>query len=327
LIKRIPRALPNSICYIVFPPGGNLPLLRCLEQLMKSASFWISIAFIAASIEPIIVKLGYLGSITPAQLLVVKCVVGALVLLPLARAWRWVGWRAAGELLFAGLLLLGTNGLTMFALQHLSAVTVVTIVATTPAFVGLTNQLAGRDVLGPKFWLGFVLCFVGVVLGLDMQDFGLNWVGVLQILGAVATSTIYRVRMERMTAEYSPLAISAYTFMVCGVLSSVSLAPWVGSISPSCWMLGIWIGLSAVAANVAFLYLLRLVGSTKISIINMLQRPALIIAAAVILKEPFTPMTAASVALVLVGVQLATSIQRRQDVAIAELTVPAQAER
>ena len=61
------------------------------------------------------------------------------------------------------LLLLVTNGLTLYALRSVPAVTVVTAVTMTPAFVAIVNQRRGRDVLSSKFWLGFALCFFGVI--------------------------------------------------------------------------------------------------------------------------------------------------------------------
>jgi drug/metabolite transporter (DMT)-like permease len=48
-----------------------------------------------------------------------------------------------------------------------------------------------------------------------------------------------------------------------------------------------------------------LLGSTRISVINILQRPAIIVAAAIILREPLTITQGIGIAFVLIGVQLA----------------------
>src|SRR5687768_5992033 len=101
----------------------------------KATRVWVLLALFAASIEPIVVKLGYRGSVTPLQLLVCKNIFAAVVILPLTRSWQWIGLEKLKKVLSVSLLLLTTNGLVLFALKHLSAVTVVTIISTTPAFV------------------------------------------------------------------------------------------------------------------------------------------------------------------------------------------------
>ena len=44
---------------------------------MQAASWIVLLALLSASIEPILVKLGYRGNVTPLQLLVMKNIVGA----------------------------------------------------------------------------------------------------------------------------------------------------------------------------------------------------------------------------------------------------------
>lgn len=270
-----------------------------------TVTFWVSLAIIAASIEPIIVKLGYASNMAPMQLLVVKCIVGGILILPLTRTWRWIGWSGAWQISKVSMLLLCTNALTLIALKFLPAVTVILVATTTPALVALVNRQLGRDVLGPRFWLGFVLCLAGVLLGLHLQDLSFCAAGFVPIILAVISSTIYRVRMEGTTQTYSPALVSTYVFLINSLVCLLFIAPWVGSIPISCWAVGAWIGLAAAAANVAFLYALHLLGSTRISIINMLQRPTIIIAAALILKEHLTFGNIVGVAFVLVGIQMA----------------------
>ena len=61
--------------------------------MSKWTSSWVLAALLAAAIEPILAKLGYRGDATPLQLLVMKNVVAACMILPLTRAWNWIGWR------------------------------------------------------------------------------------------------------------------------------------------------------------------------------------------------------------------------------------------
>ncbi len=269
-------------------------------------SFWVSIAILAASIEPIIVKLGYLGPVTPVQLLALKSLFGGLFILPLTRTWRWIGLNGLRKVLMVSSLLLATNGLTLFALQRLPAVAVITVVITTPAFVALVNQRLGRDLIGGKFWLGFGLCITGVILGLDLHGLSFDPLGTLLIFGAVISSTIYRVSLENITSDYAPNVVSTYIFLINGLVAALFIAPVSAPFPEGSWQLGAWLGLAAAAANVAFLYALHLLGSTRISIINMLQRPLIVIAAALILKESLTIPKILGVLLVLAGIQIAT---------------------
>jgi drug/metabolite transporter (DMT)-like permease len=279
--------------------------------------FWISVAILAASIEPIIVKLGYCGTATPMQLLVLKSLVGSLLILPLTRTWRWIGWRGVRTVLIVSLLLLTTNALTLFALKSISAVTVITVLTTTPAVVALLNQKLGRDILGRKFWLGFAMCLLGILLGLDMHELSFAAVGLLQIFGAVISSTIYRVRMEDTTAEFSPALVSTYIFLINGILTALFIAPWVGMPSSGTWVMGAWMGIAAAAANVAFLYALHLVGSTRISVVLMIERPVVILAAALILHEWLSIPQMIGVALVLLGIRFAT-VKRAKQAAVVD---------
>jgi drug/metabolite transporter (DMT)-like permease len=69
--------------------------------------------------------------------------------------------------------------------------------------------------------------------------------------------------------------------------------------------MGIWMGFAGAVANIAFLWALCIIGSTRISIFGMLQRPLVIVAASVILHEPLSWLQVVGVAMTLVGIQMA----------------------
>lgn len=267
---------------------------------------WVFLAVFAASVEPIIVKLGYRGAVTPLQLLVIKNLFAAVAILPLTRKFVWLGSKSALEILSVSLLLLANNACVLMALQSLTAVSLITIITTTPALVGIVNQKLGRDILGSKFWLGFLLCFSGVVISLEPASMAFDAIGVVFALLAVATSTMYRVRMEDMTAKYTPPVVSTYVFLLNGLFTLMFLLPFVGAIPQPSLMMGGALGVAAAVANFAFLYALNLVGSTKISIVNMVQRPLVIIIAALMLKEPLGILQVAGIVMVLAGIQIAS---------------------
>ena len=276
---------------------------------MQASGIIVLVALLAASIEPILVKLGYRGTVTPLQLLVMKNLVAAAVILPMTRHFRLVKYSDAFRIGSVSVLLLCTNGLTLFALKYLSAIEVITIVTTTPAIVALANRALGRDVLTWKFWTGFAMCFAGVMLTVDV--FGMNaqsshniW-GYAAIIGAVLSSTIYRVRMEGLTQQFPPPLISTWVFWINALVAVVFIWPFQDPFPRESLGIGLWIGLAAAAANVAFLWAIKLVGSTNMSIFNLLQRPLVIVAASIILSDPMSVTQWLGVVLVLSGIPLA----------------------
>lgn len=276
---------------------------------MSASAAIVLLALLSASIEPILVKLGYRGSVTPLQLLVMKNIVAALVILPMTRHFRLVKYTDAFRIGSVSILLLCTNGLTLFALKYLSAIEVITIVTTTPAIVAMANWAMGRDKLTWKFWLGFAMCFSGVLLTVDV--FSMNSVsthylwGYTAIIGAVLSSTVYRVRMESLTGQFKPQLISTWVFWINAAVAVLFIWPFQPAFPRECLGIGIWIGLAAAAANVAFLWAIKLVGSTNMSIFNLLQRPLVIVAASLVLADPMSWTQWLGVALVLTGIPLA----------------------
>jgi drug/metabolite transporter (DMT)-like permease len=238
------------------------------------------------------------------HIFVIKNIAAAIVLSPALLKLRKQDFAMNSLVkIFPVSMLLMTTGLcTLVALQYLPAATVITVVTTTPAVVALINQRLGRDILGNKFWLGFWLCFVGVLMSLDFRSFSVNPIGLLCVFTAVVSSSIYRVRLEVLTNEYSPLIASSFMCFFIGIVTSIFFAPQIiAPLSANTIYVGVWIGITAAAANVAFITALHRVGATRISMITMLQRPLLIIGAALFLKEHLTIIEIVGIVLVMVG--------------------------
>jgi drug/metabolite transporter (DMT)-like permease len=134
----------------------------------------------------------------------------------------------------------------------------------------------------------------------------LNLFGIICAVASVVTSALYRTRMDDITKEFSPLTSSLYIFLLNGIIVSFCCLPWALSIPVRLIPLGVAIGVAGAVANVAFLSALHLMGSTRISIVGILQRPLVIIAVALILKESLSLIQIAGIILVLAGIQLAT---------------------
>jgi len=268
---------------------------------------WIVAALILGAAEPIIVKYSYSGGLGSYQFFIIRNITGAITLTPI---FLYFCFKRADQdkvlkpVIPIAFLLMITSLCTILALKSLTAVTVLTVVTTTPALVAIINEKLGRDILGKKFWLGFWLCFAGVVLSMPFDNYSGDWLGTVAVLIAVFSSGFYRVKMDQITSKHNSIYVSAGCFVVLGVVSLCFL-PFVGKISTYDIYYGIVVGICAALANVAFIKSLSLVGATRISVITMIQRPAFILVAALILREVPTWLQFIGIVLVVVGVNFA----------------------
>lgn len=279
-----------------------------------AAPAWITFALIAASVEPIVAKFAFKDEITAVQLIVLKAALGAAVLLPFIYK-KLIDRSIVFRLAPVGVLLFATNSLTLFALSQISVVLLITIVTTTPALVGIANTILGRDELSRKYWIGFVLCFVGIVMTLEYRDLVVNTWGLLSALAAAISSTIYRVRMEMICEKQAPIEAAGITYFIQGMIT-LALLPLALPLPEKSLLFGAWIGVSAALANIAFVSALNLVGSTRVSVLTMVQRPLLIVAAALFLKESVNAYQIIGIVLVMIGIQLAEVKRKNIDPAV-----------
>jgi drug/metabolite transporter (DMT)-like permease len=284
-----------------------------LQRLNESGIFWIMVSIVASSLEPVLAKVGYRGSATPLQFLFIKALVGGVAILPLTGAKYFLGFAAARHFVFITILFTVTTALFLTALKSISAVTVITVLTVTPALVALINQAKGNEILGFKFWSGFLLSLAGIVLTVEIyraDSLALNAAGALCLLAAMIGSATYRTTIDELTQRFSPRTCSLYIFVMNVFLSSLIAVPFMGPIHASVWPLGFVIGIAAAIANVSFLAAIHLLGSTRSSILGLLQRPLVIVAVALILREPLTLVQCLGIILTLAGTQLA-SVKRK----------------
>jgi drug/metabolite transporter (DMT)-like permease len=284
---------------------------------------WVALAMVAGALEPIVAKWGYRYNLHPLPLFIVRNLVAAVVLAPILLSKRQLTFANLKLVIAPALLLMTTGFCTLLALSYLSAVTVITVVTTTPAVVAIVNQKMGRDRLGKFFWLGFAMCFAGVVISLDLNSFACQPIGLVAVLVAVLTSSFYRVLMEQLTDAIDPASASSASFFVIGALSLLAVPFLLLGNSPQYQMPSLealplcgMIGVSAAIANVTFVTAMNRVGSTRISLISMLQRPLLILIAAICLQERPGLIQLLGIVLVMVGMNF-TKVTRSVEAAPA----------
>lgn len=270
----------------------------------------IALCITASSVEPIAAKFCYTALIiTPFALLIVKFIAGGLISLPSIFLSKKMALRDICRIVPIAVLLILTTGALFLSLKDLSATMVITIITTTPAFVAFVNNARGRARLGKLFWPGFILCFAGIFLTLDISSFMSNMTlgtvrGFAFAALSVAMSTMYRTRLEVITESYSSKLISAWMFVICLAIS-LGCLPFIGSVSKEGIFIGAGLGAAAVIANITFVKSIQLLGSTRMSIISLIQRPVVIFLAAFLLKEPLTAIQIIGIIMVIIGISIA----------------------
>jgi hypothetical protein len=195
-------------------------------------------------------QIGYRYFVTPYELLILRFLIGGIVVLPLVKRYRWIGWKNTAGVLWLALLLMSTCGLVLVALKYLTAVVVITIITATPAFVAIVNQMLGKEILSKRFWIGFLFCFAGILLSIEIhrgtsnsQTF--NIIGLLCAFGSVAVSTIYRTQLDDATRTFPPMQVSTYMFIMDAIVALFFL-PTVWPMSVNTWVIGSIIGVAAL---------------------------------------------------------------------------------
>jgi drug/metabolite transporter (DMT)-like permease len=277
------------------------------------ATIVVILSLLIGSIEPIVVKLGYGLKLPPFDLLVLRFIFSGIVIIPFAKSFKILSKEELKKIAPVCLLFSAINILIYISLIHLSAIAVITFITTTPALVAIVNQKKGKSILASTFWPGFFLIFLGVILTINIFGKGigeLSIVGILAITFSIIGSTIYRTQMDGITKEFGALLTSNYLFLSNGVFALFGL-PFVNwQTGATTFYYGLWLGIAAVAANIAFLWAIKILGSTKISIWGTLQRPIVIILSALILKEPLSLIQIIGIILVLFGINLAKAKNR-----------------
>lgn len=278
-------------------------------EKLNPAVIPVIFSLLAVAVEPIIVKLGYKVDLKPFELLVIRFISAFVVILPFCGNFKLIEKKNITSVSIVCFLFMITNVFIYLSLIYLDSITVITITTTTPLFVALVNFMSGKEIIYKSFWYGFLLCFTGVILLLDVVNYSfgeLHVAGFLFIGLAVVCSTLYRTQMDRLTKEISPSLIAKYIFISNGICALLFL-PFVQMeyINMTSLRYGLWLGCAAVIGNVGFLTAVKLLGSTKISIIGILQRPILIIVSAIVLGESLNLWQVAGIAMVIGGVKMA----------------------
>lgn len=271
----------------------------------RKIQFWLFLSLLGSSLEPVLVKYFQPG-ISPLGLIVLKSLAACVLAAPLFKRLRNLRRSNLLPLFQVSSLAFVTNGLLFLSLKSIPATTLITIITTTPLLVAVVNHLRGKDQITIQFMLAFLAVFFGVLLTFEVMlktsSIDLN-IGIGYALVSVMTSALYRLRMDSITQDIEPLTVSGSLFAFNGVMS-ILILPFV-EVPKEVIPFGIWLGFAGIVANVAFLFAIKHLGSTRVSVLSVIQRPLAVILGVILLREFVSTLQIVGMVMIFAGIYFA----------------------
>ncbi|MFF0019922.1 MULTISPECIES: DMT family transporter [unclassified Streptomyces] len=261
------------------------------------------------------IKVALNHGLTPAQIAVTRCALGAAVLVALARArgGRLPRSRATWGHLAVAALLCNAVPFALFAVgeQTVDSGVAGVLNATTPLWSLLTGVLLGTDRgVRPVRLAGLALGFAGTLLIFaPWQRAGLTSWGALALAGAALSYALAFAYMGRhLTARKDPTAVSAAQLLAATAWTALAL-PVAGPGPLHVDTTGVLavVALGILGTGVTFHLNYRLIadeGPTAAATVGYLLPVVSVTLGALVLGEELTPRVLAGMAVVLTGVAL-----------------------
>jgi drug/metabolite transporter (DMT)-like permease len=253
------------------------------------------------------------------------------LLVPAAGLRRWPELRALvgparreGLLsVLAGIALAGHFMTWVPSAKLTSVATSLALVTTQPVWVGLIAVVMGRRLSG-RTWLGIGIAVAGAisVTGVDITTSGTALVGdLLALLGAMFGGA-YTLLGERVRATTSTITYTTVCYSVCAVvILAVCLAfrvPVTGY-PASAWaaIVGVTVGPQLLGHSL-FSFALRRISAATVSVVILLESPAAALLAWAWLHQVPAPAVLPGLVLLLAGVALVATADRRPHLSTVE---------
>ncbi|MER6825194.1 EamA family transporter [Streptosporangium sp. NPDC000563] len=246
-------------------------------------------------------------------------VLGLVVLLVKGRDAFRMTWREAGGATLVGLLLLnGGNGMVAVAEQHISSGLAALLVASTPLWL-VIFRIMFRDRPRALTLVGVLIGFGGVaVLSLSGGSNVADGVGVVVILLASLSWAVGSFLASRIPMPANPFAASVVEMAAGSVGLALTAATMgerldVAAVSTRSWAALIY--LIMVGSLVGFTAYVWLLGNAPISLVSTyayVNPVVAVVLGALVLSEPVTGSMVAAGVVIVVGVALVVSTERRK---------------
>jgi len=252
------------------------------------------------------------GGLTPASLVLARCVLGAAILLPIVAVqgrikgllpyWKPLLAFTVIEIALPWLLLSSAETRLSSSLAGL-------LIAATPLVGAVLGWVTGRDRLGVRRLAGLGIGILGVaaLVGLDLSaddGWALAAMAVVVVCYALGPFILdrYLTDVSGTAVMAAALGLSAVAYAPVGIAQMPSTVPGIDVIA-SVVVLGV---LCTAIALTMFNLLITEVGPARATVITYINPAVAILLGVALLDEPFTAGIAVGFALVLAGSVLAT---------------------
>ncbi|GAC1465825.1 MAG: DMT family transporter [Ktedonobacteraceae bacterium] len=259
-----------------------------------------------------------LASFTPLQLVLLRFLIAAAILLFLLAPLRHQRWsfRKVGWTLFCGFTgVIGYNVPVAYGLRVVPAGAGGLLIATEPIWILLLAALALREKVSWSVLGGLLLALVGIALLFSQESFGATWntlflINALLILLAALMWSIYTVSVRALSKELGARTSTALTLVV-GTLPLLAFWdnrtwPLLAHLNTTAWLaLGLLILGSTVAATILWNYGVVHTPGAQAGLFLYLVPLISVAGGALFLHEQITIITLVSGLLIIAGVALA----------------------
>ena len=276
----------------------------------------IIIALVIGSIKPVLMTFGLNNiSIPTITMLIMIFILSAAISYFYVRP-RPLEKREIKPVLTSGVLLFCYTISTLFALKFSNVITVTSIIAITPLVVGIHQAIIRQKQLNKKFFIGFILAFVGVLTVINLIDIhmlNLNAKGILFSFLTVLFADIYRVTLDKATKKtnLSPDSISSYMLITSAAICLTLIPFYVDSVAQynniGVWLVISGIALCSVFANLLFVKAIKIIGATSVSMVCILQPAIVLLIAVLFLGEKSNLSQITGISLIIFGIFVSES--------------------
>jgi drug/metabolite transporter (DMT)-like permease len=310
-------------------PGAADPAARRLAE----AAVLAVVVLWAANF--VVVK-AVLADVPPLVFTGLRYVVASVTVLALLQ-WREgsIGLPRRDLLILVGL---GVTGFAAYQMLWTIGLTQITagdsalLIATTPVLVAVIAAAMGTDTLTPPKVVGAVVSFGGVALVIGGgKDFslGTSLTGDLLTLAAAVAWAVYTSLGAKVVRRISPLKATAWS-VTGGMLALVPLAGWQAATSapfglqlPHALAMLYSGFFAAGVANIAILHGVKVLGPTRVTVLQYGVPPIAVALGALVLHEPIRPAQVLGGVIIVLGVVITRRTRGSRDVRLPWRRVPA----
>lgn len=260
------------------------------------------------------------AEVPPLTLAMLRYAIGFLCLLPFALAAMRSPRALPPARDLAAMAALGTGqfalliALLNWGLRTVPAAPAALIFSLFPLLTMLLAAALGREQVSGRLAAGVLLSIAGVGLALAPKlqaGHGGDWWGELAVFASAGVGALCSVLYRPYLQRYPTIPVSAFA-MLASVLFLALLAlveAWparIATLSPTAWSLVAFIGISSGVGYFWWLYALKHESPTRVTVFLSLNPVTAALLAWALLAEPVAPQLLAALALIALGLWLAT---------------------